>query len=93
MESALMQVVDLIPLSDGGGAATQTVARFSISLSPDVKITGFRLRRRPDATFTIAAPAAHGARVVHFAPALFRDITTAAAAAYGRLHAQFRACA
>jgi hypothetical protein len=88
-----MQIADLIPLQDPGGDTTRTVARFSVTLSPDVKLTGFRLRRRPSGALAIAAPAAYGARVVHLAPELFHSITSAAAAAYGRLHARDRACA
>ncbi|KRE05978.1 hypothetical protein ASE63_06670 [Bosea sp. Root381] len=68
---------------DGG----QNIARFSIDVSPELKLTGFRLRRRRDGGHTIAAPAAFGVRVAHFALDTFRALTADAVAEFGRLGA------
>jgi hypothetical protein len=88
-----MQIVDLIPLNDpGGGDIARTVARFAVQL-PDMKLTGFRLRLRPNGTYFAQSPARDGVRVVTTSPAMFRDINQAAAAAYEGLFANARRCA
>jgi hypothetical protein len=93
METALMQVVDVVPLHDpGGGHAARTVARFAVQL-PEMKLTGFRLRLRPDGSYFAQSPARDGVRVVTTSPAMFRDINQAAAAAFERLFANDSVCA
>ncbi|MGW9332291.1 hypothetical protein [Bosea sp. NPDC055594] len=87
-----MQIIDFVPLPDPGGSTARTVARFSLSF-PDMKLSGFRLRLRPNGTFIAAPPAAHGQRVANFSPDLFAKINNAAEAAYRRLHALDRNCA
>lgn len=80
-----MRIVDMTPIHYDGG---QNIARFSIDVSPALKLTGFRLRRRRDGGHTIAAPAAFGVRVAHFAPDTYRALTAEAVAEFGRLGAQ-----
>ena len=80
-----MRIVDMTPIYYDGG---QNIARFSIDVSPDLKLTGFRLRRRRDGGHSIAAPAAFGVRVAHFAPDVFRALTADAVAEFARHGAQ-----
>ena len=83
-----MRIVDMTPIYYDGG---QNIARFSIDVSPELKLTGFRLRRRRDGGHSIAAPAAFGVRVAHFAPEVFKALTAEAVAEFARrgaLHAQ-----
>lgn len=80
-----MRIVDMTPIYYDGG---QNIARFSIDVSPELKLTGFRLRRRRDGGHTIAAPAAFGVRVAHFAPETFRALTAEAVAEFARHGAQ-----
>jgi hypothetical protein len=87
-----MQIIDFVPLPDPGGSTARTVARFSVSF-PDMKLSGFRLRLRPNGSFIVAAPATDGVRVANFKPELFRLINAAAEAAYRRLYACDRSCA
>lgn len=87
-----MQITDFVPLPDPGGSTARTVARFSVSFA-DLKLSGFRLRLRPNGSFVAAAPAAYGQRVANFSPDLFAKINNAAEAAYRRLHALDRNCA
>ncbi|KUL93930.1 hypothetical protein DK26_19480 [Bosea sp. WAO] len=87
-----MQIIDFVPLPDPGGSTARTVARFSLSF-PDMKLSGFRLRLRPNGTFIVAAPATDGMRVANFKPDLFRQINSAAEAAYRGLYASDRNCA
>ncbi|KRE04729.1 hypothetical protein ASE61_07365 [Bosea sp. Root670] len=82
-----MQIVDLCPLHDPGGSTARTVAHFAVSF-PDMKLSGFRLRLRPNGTFIAAPPAIHGQRVANFDRDLFRQINAAAEAEYRRLNAR-----
>lgn len=86
-----MQIVDLCPLHDPGGSTARTVAQFAVSF-PSMKLSGFRLRARPNGTFIVAPPAIHGQRMANFDADLFRQINVAAEAAYQqRLDAHDRA--
>ncbi|MDR6871141.1 hypothetical protein J2Y55_002149 [Bosea sp. BE125] len=88
-----MQISDFTLLPDpGGGEQSRAVARFSVQL-PNMKLTGFRLRLRPDGTFISASPARDGVRVVNLAPSLYRQINQAASAAFRGLHADQHRCA
>jgi hypothetical protein len=87
-----MQITDFVPQPDPGGSTARTVARFSVNF-PDMKLSGFRLRLRPNGTFIAAPPAAYGQRVANFSPDLFAKINNAAEAAYRRLYALDRNCA
>lgn len=80
-----MQIEDMVPLSSGSGPPG-AVARFAVRLTPEVKLCGLRLRKRPDG-YRVTAPAAFGGAAMHFAPALFNEINRAATAAYERHHA------
>lgn len=84
----MAQIIDLTPISDHGGSDTsRTVARFSVRLNEDVKLCGLRLQQRPDGQFRLATPPAFGSASAHFAPALYREITSAAVAAFERHYA------
>lgn len=81
-----MQIVDFVSFPDPGGDTARTVARFAIA-TPDMRLSGFRLRLRPNGSFIVAAPFAGGVRLANFSPAMFRQINEAAEAAYRGLDA------
>lgn len=79
-----MQIEDLVPVPGDGESAC---ARFAVRLNQDVKLIGFRLRRRPDGSYRIRPPSISGNASAHFAPPLNAAITRAAAAAFERRYA------
>lgn len=79
-----MEIHDLTPVHDPGG---RDVAMFAVKPTSDIKLCGLRLRRAPDGSYRTVAPRAFDACAMHFAPALFHEITNAAAAAFERHHA------
>lgn len=72
-----MRVVNLYPYPDHGSGVVKTVAKFSLQ-DATMKINGFRLRQRPNGTYSVDAPSAHGERIVHLAPDVVRRINAEA---------------
>ena len=52
-----------------------------------MKINGFRLRQRPNGTYSVDVPSAYGERVVHLSPDVMRRINSEAVAALRGLDA------
>ncbi|RUX51428.1 hypothetical protein EOA33_06315 [Mesorhizobium sp. M4A.F.Ca.ET.050.02.1.1] len=73
-----MHIMDIRPEPPGYG---QTVARFDIALSDELRLFGLRLKQRSAGGFSVYAPNADGQRCVTFSPALVDEIARAALAA------------
>lgn len=80
-----MQILDLHPVPYGGPGPTVTVARFNVSVTPDLTLRNMALRRKPDGSYRATAPKAFGESAAFFSPSFAKDITNAAVAAYERL--------
>ncbi len=74
-----MRILDLKPVSGGGGGAVKLVADFDLELTAEVRLLGLRLMEAPDGKRLIyAANANGGRRTATFSPALAQAITAAA---------------
>lgn len=73
-----MQVTELQPEHWPGSTI---VARFSVDITPDLKLVGLKLQRRTDGSYRVRSPNLGGRAVFHASPALASRITAAAVAA------------
>ncbi|TIV98317.1 MAG: hypothetical protein E5V85_11730 [Mesorhizobium sp.] len=73
-----MKILSCRPEPPGCG---QTVARFDIALSDELRLFGLRLKRRATGGYAVHSPNANGVRVVTFSPNLVDEISRAALAA------------
>lgn len=80
-----MQILDIHPVPYGGPGPTITVARFHVSVTPDLTLRNMTLRKKPDGSYRAAAPKAFGESAAFLSSNLAKDITSAAVAAYERL--------
>ncbi len=74
-----MQICELEPQQWGG---SNTVAKFSVKLSEDLKLVALRLCRRGDGAYRTRAPNINGKAAFHVGPELAEKITAAAVEAY-----------
>ncbi|WP_439496847.1 hypothetical protein [Bosea sp. (in: a-proteobacteria)] len=72
-----MQIAELWPEHWHG---SDTVARFNVRLSPDLKLVGLKLQKKADGSYRVRPPNRAGAASFHIGPTLAREITDAAVA-------------
>lgn len=73
-----LHIINIRPEPPGCG---QTVARFDIALTDELRLFGLRLKRRATGGYAVHSPNANGARVVTFSPNLVEEISRTALAA------------
>ncbi|RUW69277.1 MULTISPECIES: hypothetical protein [unclassified Mesorhizobium] len=74
-----MQILHIRPEPPGG--IGNTIARFDVALSDDVRVFGLRITERAAGGYSVYSPNARGARVVTFSANLVNEIARAALAA------------
>lgn len=77
-----MQILNMKPVAYGGPGPTVTVAGFHVSLSPELTLRNWSLRRKPDGSYIVAAPKAFGESVAFFTRPFAKSVTDAAVAAF-----------
>lgn len=70
-----MQISELLPEQWPG---SNTVARFSVDITADLRLVGLKLQRRADGTYRVRPPNLAGRAVFHTSPARAGRITAAA---------------
>lgn len=65
-------------------AGSDAVARFNVSVSPDVHLCGLKLYKRADGSWRVRAPRVGGNAAFHLAPRVCAELTEAAKAVYER---------
>ena len=79
-----MQIVDLAPAEYGGPGPILTVARFHLSVSPELLLRNWVLRRKPDGSYQVKAPKAFGESTAFFSQPFAQKVIAAAVEAYER---------
>ncbi|TIW24044.1 MAG: hypothetical protein E5V63_23175 [Mesorhizobium sp.] len=78
-----MQILHIRPEPRGG--IGNTIARFDVALSDDVRVFGLRITERAAGGYSVYSPNAHGMRVVTFSHDMVHEIARAALAALEEL--------
>lgn len=79
-----MHILNIEPVDYGGPGPTVTVARFHLSVTPDLTLRNMQLRRKPDGSYRVASPKAFSESTAFISSSFAKDITNAAVAAYER---------
>lgn len=74
-----MHIPEIWPVAWPG---SNTVARFNVAVSDDIKLCGMILRRRNDGSLRAVCPRQGDNQSFHLAPHLMEQITVAARAAF-----------
>jgi len=82
-----LRVLDIQPVVHMGDGRFPAIARFTLEVSPDLRLPNWTLRRAPRGDHIVLPPNAMGKRAANITPAFATQVTDAAVAAWKELSA------
>jgi hypothetical protein len=83
-----LRVLDIHPVTHGGDGNFPAIARFTLEVTPDLRLPNWTLRRAPRGDHIVLPPNAMGRRAANITPTFAKEVVDAAVAAFKELSAR-----